>query len=79
MYSEFSSTERRKNMKAELLKNAIKNRGMTITAVAKMLEITRETFYNRMENGDFRASEIVGICNVLNLSKRERDDIFFTK
>lgn len=66
-------------MKAELLKNAIKNRGMTITAVAKMLEITRETFYNRMENGDFRASEIVGISNILNLSKKERDDIFFTK
>lgn len=79
MYSESSSTERRENMKAELLKNAIKNRGMTITAVAKMLEITRETFYNRMENGDFRASEIVGISNVLNLSKKERDDIFFTK
>ena len=50
---------------------------MTITSVAKKIGITRETLYNRLDNGDFKASEIVAITNVLSLTKKERDDIFF--
>lgn len=60
-----------------LLKQAIEDRGMTITAVSKKTGILRETLYNRMKAGDFRASEIVAISNVLSLSKKEREEIFF--
>lgn len=66
-------------MQSNLLKKVIKDKGMTVTSVAKKVEITRETLYNRMDSGDFRASEIVAITNVLSLTKKERDDIFFTQ
>ena len=65
-------------MQSNLLKKVIKDKGMTVTSVAKKVGITRETLYNRMDSGDFRASEIVAITNVLSLTKKERDDIFFT-
>lgn len=66
-------------MQSNLLKKVIKDKGMTVTSVAKKVGITRETLYNRMDSGDFRASEIVAITNVLSLTKKERDDIFFTQ
>lgn len=62
----------------KLLKKKIKDSGMTITFIAKKTGMLRETFYNRMrKNGDFRASEIAALTKILNLSKSERDCIFF--
>ena len=50
---------------------------MTITAIARKSGILRETLYNRMSGkGDFTASEIVSLTNVLKLTKAERDKIF---
>lgn len=59
------------------LKDKITDSGMTVKAVAEKSGILRETLYNRLKGvGEFTASEIVSLSNVLNLSQTERDDIF---
>ncbi len=61
----------------KMLKDKITDSGMTVKAVAEKLGILRETLYNRLKGvGEFTASEIVSLSNVLNLSQTERDDIF---
>ena len=59
------------------LKRRIEMSGMTITFVAEKTGILRETLYNRMKTGDFKLSEICALSQVLNLSRDERDSIFF--
>ena len=62
----------------ELLLEKIKKSGMTITAITRKCNISRETYYNRINGiGDFTASEICALTKVLNLSRDERDIIFF--
>ncbi|RGT09532.1 helix-turn-helix domain-containing protein [Dorea formicigenerans] len=62
----------------KMLKDKITDSGMTVKAVAEKSGILRETLYNRLKGvGEFTASEIVSLSNVLNLSQTERDDIFF--
>lgn len=63
----------------KLLKEKIDDSGMTMVAIAEKSGILRETLYNRLNcKGEFTASEIVGITKTLNLSKSDRDTIFFT-
>lgn len=63
----------------ELLKNLIKDSGMTVSAIADKSGILRETLYNRLNgNKDFDASEIVALTRVLHLSKEQRDQIFLS-
>lgn len=64
----------------ELLKEKIKDSGMTMVAVSEKSGILRETLYNRL-NGkhEFCASEIVALTSVLHLTKNERDEIFFAE
>lgn len=64
----------------QLLRKKMKDSGMTITSIAVKSGISRETLYNRMnKTPDFRASEIVALTQTLNLSKKERDGIFFNQ
>jgi len=64
----------------EMLKEKIKFSGITMVALAKKSNISRETLYNRLAGiGEFTASEIVGISKALKLSKEERDKIFLGK
>lgn len=61
----------------KMLKDKITDSGMTVKAVAEKSGLLRETLYNRLKGvGEFTASEIVSLSNVLNLSQTERDDIF---
>ena len=61
----------------KMLKDKITDSVMTVKAVAEKSGILRETLYNRLKGvGEFTASEIVSLSNVLNLSQTERDDIF---
>lgn len=61
-----------------LLRKKMEDSGMTVTFIAKKAGILRETLYNRIKGaGDFKASEIVALTKVLNLSRNERDQIFF--
>jgi len=60
------------------LDEAIKESGVTMTALSKKSGISRQTLYNRLDGiGEFTASEIVGVTAALRLSKEERESIFF--
>lgn len=64
----------------EYLRKKMKESGMTVTAIAKKAGILRETLYNRMNGkGDFTASEIVSLTEVLQLTRADRDKIFLSK
>lgn len=59
---------------------AISESGITITAIAKKIGITREGFYKKLNNEtEFKASEISALQEILGLSNRKRDEIFFAK
>lgn len=61
-----------------LLRERISDSGMTMVAVAKKANIGRVTLYNRLNGtGEFTAPEIVGLTKALNLSKPDREKIFF--
>lgn len=63
-----------------LLKERIDDSGMTMVAIARKARISRVTLYNRLNGtGEFTAPEIVGLTNALNLSKADREKIFFGK
>lgn len=60
------------------LSKEIENSGITITAIAKKIGITREGFYKKLNNEtEFKASEISALQRILNLSNEKRDEIFF--
>ena len=61
----------------EMLLSKIEQSGMTMVAIAEKSGIDRATLYNRLKGkGEFTASEIVSLSNVLHLSKPDRDKIF---
>ena len=63
----------------ECLRKKMEESGMTVTAIAKKAGILRETLYNRMKGkGDFTASEIVSLTEVLQLTRADRDKIFLS-
>ena len=63
-----------------LLKKKINESGMTMVKIALKSGIIRETLYNRLNGkGEVLASEINGLTQALNLSKEERDAIFFNQ
>lgn len=64
-------------MNKQLLKDSIKDSGMSVTAIAKKSGIVRETLYNKIESGNFYASEIIALSRALRLTHEERDAIFF--
>lgn len=64
----------------ELLKEKIRDSGMTMTAIAIKAGMVRETLYNRLNGiGDFTASEMMGLVRALKLKNSERDAIFFAE
>ena len=64
----------------ERLQQAIKDSGMSMTAIASKAEMKRETLYNRLAGkGEFTVSEIVGLTSALRLNKTQRDFIFCLK
>lgn len=63
----------------ETLKCKMDESGMTMVNIAKKAGILRETLYNRLNGrGEFTASEIIALSEVLHLTKKERDDIFLS-
>lgn len=62
---------------SEALSKAIENSGLKLTFIANKLELSREGFYKKLNNQtEFKASEIVKLQDILNLSNKERDKIF---
>jgi len=64
----------------ELLLSKFDDSGMTMVAICEKTGIERATMYNRLKGvGEFTATEIVSISDVLHLSNADRDKIFLTK
>lgn len=62
------------------LSDEIINSGITITAIAKKIGITREGFYKKLNNEtEFKASEISLLQDILRLTNKKRDEIFLQK
>ncbi len=62
-----------------LLNEEIVDSGITITAIARKLGITREGLYKKINNEtEFKASEILSMQKILNLTNKKRDSIFFS-
>lgn len=60
------------------LEIAIKRARISKKELAKKLNISLQTLYNKISNTvEFKASEISELCNILKLSNKERDLIFF--
>lgn len=62
-----------------MLQKKIHDSGLSITFIANKTGITRQTLYNRFDGiGEWNASEIVAMTNVLRLTRAERDSIFLS-
>lgn len=60
------------------LKNVIRESGMKKTYIAKEMGITNQSLHNKLSNRrEFKASEIIKLCDLLSISNEERDHIFF--
>lgn len=60
------------------LNEAIVESGITITAIARKLGVSREGFYKKLNNeSEFKASEIMLMQDILRISSKKRDEIFF--
>ncbi len=80
MRSTFAENYRKENymVNVELLKTKIDESGITITALADKMGVSRETFYNRLESPDaFKLSEVIGLSKALNLPSKDVRQIFF--
>lgn len=64
----------------DLLKEILSDSGYKLAYVANKLGITYQGFLNKINNeSEFKASEIQTLKELLNLTNKERDKIFFTK
>lgn len=64
----------------DALRDKIKDIGIPITVIAKKTGIPRKTIYNRLRGrGEFRASEIQSLSNILRFSRKDMNDIFFAE
>lgn len=58
----------------------LKRAKITKKDYAKSLGISLQGLYNKMNNvSEFKQAEIVITCELLNLSIKERDEIFFAR
>ena len=63
---------------SEALNKVIENSGLKLTFIARALKLSREGFYKKLNNQtEYKASEIVKMQEILNLSNEQRDKIFF--
>ena len=65
---------------AKMLESYIQKSGLKKSFIAGELGLDRSSFYKKANNQiEFTASEVVKLKDVLNLSRSERDAIFFSK
>lgn len=66
------------SLNSEMLKDTIADSGITITAIASKMGISRQSLYSKIERKtDFSVSEISKLSAILNLDVQQRDCIFF--
>lgn len=62
-----------------LLKDAINKAGLKIIFLANKMNCSRNRLYSIMAGSDCTASEITQLTELLHLTTRQRDNIFFAK
>ena len=63
---------------SELLRDTIEKKGFKLSYIASLLEIVPLTLANKIDNvTEFKANEIYTISKLLDLSLKEREEIFF--
>ena len=66
------------SLNSEMLKATIADSGITITAIANKMGISRHSLYNKIDKKtDFTVSEITKLSTILHLDAQQRDCIFF--
>lgn len=66
-------------MDYEYLRKTIEDSGLKRTYIAYKMGITTRTFYNKVNRtSEWKSKEIEAFCKTLGLTKRTRDDIFFS-
>ena len=64
--------------KQNMLKAKIVEKGISVIQLCSAIGICETTYYRKLSrDGDFTRFEILGISNLLGLSAKERDSIFF--
>ncbi len=64
----------------QMLRDAIKESGVTLTYISEKMGLTREGLYNKLNGtSEFKASEIVKLSALLHLSAETREQIFFAR
>lgn len=62
----------------EMLKQKIEESGLKIGFIVTKLGLSHQAFLNKMNGAtSFKLDEIQKLCNILNLTSEERDEIFF--
>lgn len=70
--------EKVNSLNSSMLKETISDSGITITAIAEKMGISRQSLYSKIERRtDFSVSEINALTMILNLDVHRRDCIFF--
>lgn len=65
------------NVDATLLEDYIENSGYKIGYIVEQLGISRQAFDRKMKNKNkFRASEVYVLCDLLKISKKDKQKIF---
>jgi hypothetical protein len=80
--TEFNSgKENRKVTNTQLLRKAIDDAGLKISAIMEALGIkSYTTMREKIDNvKNFTAREIIILCELLNLTEEQREQIFFTE
>lgn len=66
-------------MNFDMLNEKIKASGLKQCVIAKACNLTPQGFYNKISGArEFKHSELVALCEVLRLTPKEREKIFFS-
>lgn len=66
-------------MQEELLREAIREKGMSITGLSKVIHMDMAVLQSRIRGTtEFKISEMLKISKTLGLSKKKMSDIFLT-
>lgn len=61
----------------EMLKALIEQRGLKQRFIAQKIGVSDTKMHKLLNGGRWKLDEVVAVCNVLNLNKKQREDIFF--
>lgn len=62
----------------EELKKLIAERGLKQRFIAQKIGVSDTRMHRLLTGGQWKLDEVVAICRLLSLTKKQRDDIFFS-